>query len=68
LKTNDMGFIREPLDVDFEVDPRPLTMKEKKAISDFIKADKLKRARAKERSAKRKSTRPKRRRAVPKAK
>lgn len=63
-----MGFIREPLDVDFEVDPRPLTMKEKKAISDFIKADKLKRARAKERSAKRKSRRPKSRRAVPKAK
>jgi hypothetical protein len=63
-----MGLIREPLDVDFEVDPRPLTMKEKKAISDFIKADKLKRAKAKARLAKRKSTRPKRRRVVIKAK
>lgn len=39
-----MGIIREPLDVDFAVDPRPLTDKERKMISDFIKADKLKRA------------------------
>jgi hypothetical protein len=39
-----MGLIREPLDVDFVVDPRPLTEKERKMISDFIKADKLKRA------------------------
>jgi hypothetical protein len=39
-----MGIIREPLDVDFVVDPRPLTDKERKLISDFIKADKLKRA------------------------
>lgn len=38
-----MGLIREPLDVDFFVDPRPLTDKEKKMISDFIKADKEKR-------------------------
>ena len=38
-----MGLIREPLDVDFFVDPRPLTEKEKKMISDFIKADKEKR-------------------------
>lgn len=44
LKIIDMGFIREPLDVDFVVDPRPLTEEDKKAISDFIKADKLKRA------------------------
>ena len=35
-----MGLIREPLDVDFVVDPRPLSDKEKKMISDFIKADK----------------------------
>ncbi len=40
-----MGLIKEPLDVDFVVDPRPLTEKERKMISDFIKADKLKRAR-----------------------
>lgn len=39
-----MGLIKEPLDVDFEVDPRPLTEKERRMISDFIKADKLKRA------------------------
>lgn len=38
-----MGLIREPLDVDFFVDPKPLTVKEKKMISDFIKADKEKR-------------------------
>lgn len=44
-----MGIIREPLDVDFVVDPRPLTDKERKMISDFIKADKLKRAKATER-------------------
>jgi hypothetical protein len=37
-----MGLIREPLDVDFVVDPRPLTEKEKKMISDFIKTDKEK--------------------------
>ena len=38
-----MGLIREPLDVDFVVDPRPLTEKEKKMISDFIMSDKKKR-------------------------
>ncbi len=38
-----MGLIREPLDVDFVVDPRPLTKDEKRMISDFIKADKAKR-------------------------
>ena len=37
-----MGLIKEPLDVDFVVDPRPLTEKERRMISDFIKADKLK--------------------------
>ncbi len=38
-----MGLIREPLDVDFVVDPRPLTKQEELAISEFIKADKAKR-------------------------
>jgi len=38
-----MGLIREPLEVDFVVDPRPLTKKEELAISEFIKADKAKR-------------------------
>jgi hypothetical protein len=39
-----MGLIKEPLNVDFVVDPRPLTEKERKMISDFIKTDKLKKA------------------------
>lgn len=38
-----MGLIKEPLEVDFTVNPRPLTKAEQKAISDFIKADKEKR-------------------------
>jgi hypothetical protein len=38
-----MGLIREPLDVDFFIDPKPLTEKEKEIISAFIKADKEKR-------------------------
>lgn len=45
-----MGLIKEPLNIDFVVDPRPLTEKERKMISDFIKADKLKRAKPAERS------------------
>jgi len=39
-----MGLIKEPLDIDFEVDPRPLTKEEQLAISEFIKEDKAKRA------------------------
>jgi hypothetical protein len=42
-----MGLVREPLDVDFVVDPKPLTAADKRSISDFIKADKLKRAKGK---------------------
>jgi len=38
-----MGLIREPLDVDFFVDPRPLTEDEKIRISEYIKKDKEKR-------------------------
>jgi len=38
-----MTLIKEPIDVDFVVDPRPLTKAEEKAISDFIRADKEKR-------------------------
>jgi hypothetical protein len=37
-----MGLIKEPKDIDFYVDPRPLTVKEQKMISDYIKADKKK--------------------------
>jgi hypothetical protein len=39
-----MGLKKEPIDVDFVVDPRPLTRAEEVAISEFIKADKAKRA------------------------
>ncbi len=38
-----MGLIKEPLDVDFVVDPRPLTSEEQKVISEFIRSDKAKR-------------------------
>jgi hypothetical protein len=37
-----MGLIREPLDVDFTVDPRPLTKEEKTAISKYIRDYKMK--------------------------
>jgi len=37
-----MGHIKEPLDVDFTVDPRPLTEEEQKAISNYIQAEKSK--------------------------
>jgi hypothetical protein len=60
LKIIDVGLIREPLDIDLIVDPRPLTEKDKKAISDFIKADKLKRKKARARSLKSRSARLKR--------
>lgn len=42
LSIRHMGLIKEPVNVDFVVDPRPLTEKERKMINDFIKADKLK--------------------------
>jgi len=38
-----MGYIKEPLDIDFVVDSRPLTKEEENAISAFIRADKEKR-------------------------
>lgn len=47
-----MGLIKEPLEVDFVVDSRPLTKKEQLAISKFIKADKAKRAVLKKRPKK----------------
>jgi hypothetical protein len=31
-----MGYIKEPLGVDFVVDPKPLTKEERKRISDII--------------------------------
>ena len=39
-----MGLIKEPIDVDFVVESRPLTKKEALAISAYIKADKAKRS------------------------
>ena len=42
-----MGHIKEPDGVDFIINGKPLTDKEKKAISEFIKADKQKIARQK---------------------
>lgn len=39
-----MGLIKEPLNVDFEFDPRPLTKEEKEQISNYIKAYKAKHA------------------------
>ncbi len=47
-----MGLIREPRGIDFFVDPRPLTKEEKKRISEFIQADKRKRAKGKQRRPK----------------
>jgi hypothetical protein len=38
-----MGLIKEALEIDFVVDPRPLTKEEELAISKFIKEDKAKR-------------------------
>ncbi len=37
-----MGLIKEPQDIDFTVDPRPLTEEEQKAISNYIQAEKAK--------------------------
>jgi hypothetical protein len=47
-----MGLIKEPLIVNFVVDPRPLTEKERKMINEFIKADKLKKSESTYRSKK----------------
>ena len=44
-----MGHIKEPDGVDFIIKGKPLTEKEKKAISKFIKADKAKIAKQKAR-------------------
>ena len=52
-----MGLIKEPLEVDFVVDPRPLTKREQLAISEFIKADKAKRALSKKKPAKTRTNR-----------
>jgi hypothetical protein len=46
-----MGLIKEPLGVDFYVDPRPLTKKEREAISQHIREYKEKMAKRKSRRA-----------------
>jgi hypothetical protein len=46
-----MGLIREPLDVDFYVDPRPLTKKEQEMISRHIREYKAKMTRQLKRKA-----------------
>lgn len=38
-----MGIFKEPLDVDFYVNPKSLSSTEEKEITDYIKADKEKR-------------------------
>jgi len=45
-----MGLIREPLDVDFFVDPKPLTKKEQDLISEYIRKYKKKHAKNDKRS------------------
>jgi hypothetical protein len=42
-----MGHIKEPVGVDFIINGKPLTDKERKGISEFIKADKERIARKK---------------------
>jgi hypothetical protein len=46
-----MGHIKEPDGVDFIIKGKPLTEKEKKAISEFIKADKARIAKQKARQS-----------------
>jgi hypothetical protein len=47
-----MALIKEPPGVDFYVDPKPLTKKERDAISQHIRAHKEKTAKRKSRSVK----------------
>jgi hypothetical protein len=49
-----MGLIKEPLEVDFVVESKPLAKAEENAISEFIKADKEKRLAKNKRVTKRK--------------
>lgn len=47
-----MGYIKEPDGVDFVINGKPLTDKQKQAISQFIQADKAKRALKEKRATK----------------
>jgi len=53
-----MKLPKERLDIDLEVDPRPLTAEDKKAISEFIQADKQKTKARKRKASKTGSSRP----------
>jgi len=44
-----MGLIKEPLEVDFFVEPRSLTIREKEQISNYIKEYKAKQTKPKSR-------------------
>lgn len=46
-----MGLIKEPLDVDFYVEPKTLTDKEREGISQYIREYKAKMAKRKSRKA-----------------
>ena len=37
-----MGLLKEPLDIDFFVDPKTLTEREERLITNYIKSDKEK--------------------------
>ena len=43
--SKNMAIFKEPLDIDFFVDPRPLSVAEEKVITDFVRANKEKRTR-----------------------
>jgi len=47
-----MGYIKEPDGVDFVINGKPLTDKQKQAISQFIQADKAKHTFKKKRATK----------------
>lgn len=47
-----MGYIREPDGVDFVIQGKPLTEKEKKEITEFINADKKRLAKIKKQKKK----------------
>lgn len=47
-----MGYIKEPDGIDFIIKSKPLTEKQKKAVSEFIKADKERLANLKNRKTK----------------
>jgi hypothetical protein len=51
-----MGLIKEPLGVDFVVDPKSLTREEKDAISQYIRKYKAKKKDAKKKSSIRKKS------------